>query len=1274
MKNSRKFIACLLVVAMFISNTFLSELSPFVMNVHAAWDGTVAESFSSGEGTEESPYIIEDESEFAYFGSLLAQGIKFEGVYLELNNDLDMTGNTWTGNSGIFNGEFCGNGHTIILNTMLFSSIGTNGKITLLNVKNVNTNSSMAICVNNSGIIENCGISNCIDVKEVYKKGLVCEYNTGKFVNSYVIGRAAGYNSYIAGIAAENRGIIDNVYTSVSNGITQGGKYAGSDYDPIVLSNSGTITNAYSSYGSSSYCTMVTVANMKTQEFVDTLNRMNPSRNATWVLDAENKNEGFPFIIKDQKSTIECYLAYSSENTFTYHTEELNSQILTSEDAVCDIYYTLDGSDPTTSETAQLYDGQGISITGNVILSIVACENGKYGKITTQDIVCILGEGTEENPYQIDSKKDLCSVYLEPDAHYVMVADLAFADSDYSPSGLCPSGWQSISEFSGVFDGAGHRISNMQGVAGGFINKNTGVITSVRFMNHQLTYKGIEESFGCVANYNYGTVTKCYVDIQNAYGYGMQYAGGIVGNSQGGSVSYCQTSGQLYVGGRTEPYGWVYVGSVVGANNGGTVSNCYSNANISVYTPEKVDYIRIGGITGAYGYATDCRYDGSIKMDVARYDFIEVATFGCNGCRSCYGELNYTHSNSQGYTTIDEKGGNNWYKPSQINNTEKFQEETYDGFDFENTWMITASGPMPQGIMNADGNCYTKTNYVAPMCVVEGTLEYKNQSDESFSEKIPATGHLAGTSICQGMEVCSICEKLIPNEDYPEGKEHNYADTWTSDENFHWKECQSEGCESIGEKAEHSGGTATPLAQAVCSICGTSYGELDETIATYNVTINALNIDSLENITAKLNGDGTYIDGDTITVSAPEKLGMKFMGWYKFSTSENAYDGEALCKELQYSFELEEDISLVAMYRVVGTGKLRVFGAGFKVNAGVTQTIYNYTKTFTIGEKVTLTATGENFAYWVNETNKIVTEQKTHTFTIAGDVTFVPVYKNATEGTAYVEFVSDYGQILQAQIYDSTSEIELPGAVNKMGYKFVSWNMTESEITSAISEGATYIRVTPVYEALPDVFTVTMIYDGDEVNAEVIEGYAGYQFMEVVAKNIEGRTFSHWSDNQNGENVLSTSETYSIYINKNTTVYAIYVDQGVGGVKKSTMVTNDISTKILDEATKSIVVLVTRDVTDGYTIVEHGILYSANSAYGEDGADDTMVVGASGVSRGISNSTVADGAYAHTITLTEEQLDIIVYARGYMILADEEGNISTVYGVILSGSYNSLSR
>lgn len=53
---------------------------------------------------------------------------------------------------------------------------------------------------------------------------------------------------------------------------------------------------------------------------------------------------------------------------------------------------------------------------------------------------------------------------------------------------------------------------------------------------------------------------------------------------------------------------------------------------------------------------------------------------------------------------------------------------------------------------------------------------------------------------------------------------HKFADTWQSDANEHWKLC---ACGEKGEKAAHSGGTATCTNKAKCEVCGAEYGALD---------------------------------------------------------------------------------------------------------------------------------------------------------------------------------------------------------------------------------------------------------------------------------------------------------------------------------------------------------------------------------------------------------------------------------------------------------------
>ena len=60
----------------------------------AIWDGTIADSYESGDGSVENPYVISDGSELAFFASQL-EITNYEGKYFVLNNDLVL-------NKGIF--------------------------------------------------------------------------------------------------------------------------------------------------------------------------------------------------------------------------------------------------------------------------------------------------------------------------------------------------------------------------------------------------------------------------------------------------------------------------------------------------------------------------------------------------------------------------------------------------------------------------------------------------------------------------------------------------------------------------------------------------------------------------------------------------------------------------------------------------------------------------------------------------------------------------------------------------------------------------------------------------------------------------------------------------------------------------------------------------------------------------------------------------------------------------------------------------------------------
>ena len=90
------------------------------------WDGSVADSFSWGSGTEDEPYLIADGADLAYLGQQVRNGNTYEGQYFQIANDIDLGGREWTpiGTSqNPFRGILDGAGHTIANATVTVSNL-----------------------------------------------------------------------------------------------------------------------------------------------------------------------------------------------------------------------------------------------------------------------------------------------------------------------------------------------------------------------------------------------------------------------------------------------------------------------------------------------------------------------------------------------------------------------------------------------------------------------------------------------------------------------------------------------------------------------------------------------------------------------------------------------------------------------------------------------------------------------------------------------------------------------------------------------------------------------------------------------------------------------------------------------------------------------------------------------------------------------------------------------------------------------------------------------
>ncbi len=103
--------------------------------------------------------------------------------------------------------------------------------------------------------------------------------------------------------------------------------------------------------------------------------------------------------------------------------------------------------------------------------------------------------------------------------------------------------------------------------------------------------------------------------------------------------------------------------------------------------------------------------------------------------------------------------------------------------------------------------------------VTHTACEYDNACDGNcnicLQDTRTPTAHTGGTASCIEQAVCTVC-----GVSYGELAEHEYDNACDGNCNV----C----LEDTREPAEHTGGTASCIEQAVCTVCGVSYGELAE--------------------------------------------------------------------------------------------------------------------------------------------------------------------------------------------------------------------------------------------------------------------------------------------------------------------------------------------------------------------------------------------------------------------------------------------------------------
>lgn len=200
----------------------------------------------------------------------------------------------------------------------------------------------------------------------------------------------------------------------------------------------------------------------------------------------------------------------------------------------------------------------------------------------------VLGAGTVDDPYRIHTPQQLNIIGLFPDQWdkvFCLEKDIdlsVYGGMDYNRIGVGGG-----KNFTGTFDGKGHRI-------------------------HNLTYSALTGTdfvglFGMTEN---AVIKKVRLEGVNIDAGGL-YVGGLTGIQLGGSVTDCTVAGRI----ACDSILATHVGGLIGQlDENGSISDCISNTSVSCVS---LDASYAGGLTGyqeSSSTITNCQSNGDVHV------------------------------------------------------------------------------------------------------------------------------------------------------------------------------------------------------------------------------------------------------------------------------------------------------------------------------------------------------------------------------------------------------------------------------------------------------------------------------------------------------------------------------------------------------------------------------------------------------------------------------------------------------------------------------------
>ena len=571
-----------------------------------------------GEGTAESPYLIEDVDDLKKLAEKVNGGTTYEKTYFKLTANIDLKNEEWTPigtkvyvgefgqpESRYFQGTFDGDGHQIANLTITGRNeyVGLFGYVRNATIQNCNVAGEVSGYNFAGGIVgavdgKTNNILNCSFQGNVtgnmYVGGVVGQVQNQCEVSScYAIGTVHGGNDKVGGIAGEGRGAIKNCYVLAD--VSASGKFAGGitgDTYNLAIENcyySGMVSASGSAGGIVGNAWGGTIKNcVSLAESVtgSNANRIVGENRATLT-----DNYAWDGTTVNNATVSADNAAGLNGADLTYTNGELSEQF-------SDIFKDTD--------SAWDFTDNGLPILKNVggvqFSELPKCMTG----------VGFDGFGIKTNPYLIEDVEDLKLLAKKVNGgttyektYFKQTANIDLENEpNWTPIGGTviehPSTWE-ISVFKGNYDGDGYKITNL---------------TTTEDSNHVGLFGKVEDATiqncnitGNVNGYNYvggivggvGVKTKILnCSFQGSVMGESDCVGGIVGETS----AECEVSG-CFARGKVE--GLQKVGGIAGKGVG-TIKNCYALADVTAR-----DRIAGGIAGGTYNLTIEnCYYGGDV--------------------------------------------------------------------------------------------------------------------------------------------------------------------------------------------------------------------------------------------------------------------------------------------------------------------------------------------------------------------------------------------------------------------------------------------------------------------------------------------------------------------------------------------------------------------------------------------------------------------------------------------------------------------------------------